>query len=354
MTRLAPPGGTSPPQSAHLGDRSVALEPLAREISRRYRAEYPDERDRYGPAGEAWCLHDNKYLLAWAIEDATEGRHFAANVTWLAGVLAARQFPLERLARDLEIAADVVAESLEGDTRGVEARLRNGAELALGWRETPEAPAPRQAQLRTAYVTALLSGEATAARRMVEKAVDGGLGVRDAYLEILQPALYQIGDLWAAGGASVAQEHLATATTEALAAQLAARLPRSADSGRRIVVSGTEGELHAVGTRFVADFLEAEGWSVLALGASTPTRDLVSFVERERPDVVALSTTLTTNLPAAEAALTQVRALPDRPLLAVGGAAYRGDEELARRCGADLFAVDAAALVDALRDRFQA
>ncbi|MGI8802265.1 MAG: hypothetical protein ACR2KV_08840 [Solirubrobacteraceae bacterium] len=34
----------------------------------------------------------------------------AAQVRWLARVLAARRFPLERLARDLEIAAQVVGE----------------------------------------------------------------------------------------------------------------------------------------------------------------------------------------------------------------------------------------------------
>jgi hypothetical protein len=32
-------------------------------------------------------------------------------VTWLAGVLGARDFPLDRLARDLEIAADVVRDA---------------------------------------------------------------------------------------------------------------------------------------------------------------------------------------------------------------------------------------------------
>ena len=354
MTRPAPPGGTAPPRSASLGDRAVSLEPLAREICRRYRSEYPDERERYGDAGEAWCLHDNQYILAWAIDDVRLGQDFAANITWLAGVLAARDFPLERLARDLELAAEVVAETLGGETGGVESLLRTGAELV---RTHPSAldgtTTPARTALQSAYVASLLAGEPAAARRMIEKAIQDGMSVRDAYLQVLQPALYEIGDLWASGRASVAQEHLATATTQALAAQLAARLPHAGDSGRRAVVTGTEGELHALGTRFVADFLEAEGWSVLELGASTPTRDLISFVRRERPDIVALSTTLTTNLAAAKTARSELRALPDPPFLAVGGGAYAGDDALARRLGADLFATDAGALAEALRDRFR-
>jgi len=88
----------------------IELAPLAREICSRYSAEYPDESDRYGRAGVEWCIHDNLYLLAWAISDAERGDvDFLVQVKWLAGVLSSREFPLERLARDLQIAAEVLA-----------------------------------------------------------------------------------------------------------------------------------------------------------------------------------------------------------------------------------------------------
>ena len=50
----------------------IDLVAMAREVCGRYRGEFPDEEERYGPAGEAWCLHDNQYLLAWAIQEARE------------------------------------------------------------------------------------------------------------------------------------------------------------------------------------------------------------------------------------------------------------------------------------------
>jgi hypothetical protein len=84
---------------------------LAHEICGRYRAEFPDESERYGHAGEAWCLHDNQYLLAWAIDDARDGSvDLVEQVLWLRDVLDHRGFPVDRLARDLEIAGAVVAE----------------------------------------------------------------------------------------------------------------------------------------------------------------------------------------------------------------------------------------------------
>ncbi len=126
---LTPPsGGSAPPATAELRDGEVIdLAPLARTISVRLRAEYPDEEERYGTAGFDWCVHDNQWLLSWAAEDVTIGEgYFARNVRWLANLLEKREYPLERLARNLEIAADVVGEESEGRS-AIASRLRAGA-----------------------------------------------------------------------------------------------------------------------------------------------------------------------------------------------------------------------------------
>jgi hypothetical protein len=107
--RPAPPSGRPPPRRAELADGTeVDLEALATEICARYRAEYPDEDERYGEAGEQWCRHDNQYLVNWAVLDTRAYVSIEEQVAWLAKVLEAREFPLDRLARDLDIAAEVV------------------------------------------------------------------------------------------------------------------------------------------------------------------------------------------------------------------------------------------------------
>jgi hypothetical protein len=106
-----PPSGHPPPAEAQLGGgRTLDLRALAEEICRRYRAEFPDEEQRYGEAGMAWCVHDNQHLLNWAVTEANGFGGFERQVEWLAGVLDARDFPLDRLTRDLVIAAAVVQE----------------------------------------------------------------------------------------------------------------------------------------------------------------------------------------------------------------------------------------------------
>src|SRR4029079_440695 len=83
---VAPPsGGTPPPATTVVRGDVIDLAPLAREISRRFMLEFPDERERYGDAALAWCVHDNQWLLGWAAEDLeVGGSHFADNVRWLA------------------------------------------------------------------------------------------------------------------------------------------------------------------------------------------------------------------------------------------------------------------------------
>jgi len=122
-----PPSGAAPPATAELdGGGRLDLRALAEEVCRRYRAEFPDERERYGDAGIAWCVHDNQHLINWAVIEARGYGGFERQLAWLAGVLEARDFPLERLARDLELAAVVLDE--EGARRPAEV-LAGGASL---------------------------------------------------------------------------------------------------------------------------------------------------------------------------------------------------------------------------------
>ena len=126
---LAPPSGQPPPERAEgPGGDSIELRPLAEEICRRYRGEFADEQERYGDAGVAWCVHDNQHILNWAFLEQRGYVDLAEQLAWLARVLAARDFPLERLARNLEIAAEVV-EAARGDGGTVAARLRESAAL---------------------------------------------------------------------------------------------------------------------------------------------------------------------------------------------------------------------------------
>jgi hypothetical protein len=112
MSLRPPRGGTPPPVLAHLGGQPIDLVALAGEICDRYHAHYTDEQERYGPAGQAWCRHDNQWLLSWAVGDVQGVTDLDEQACWLARVLHARDFPIERLAHNLRLAGTVTRERL--------------------------------------------------------------------------------------------------------------------------------------------------------------------------------------------------------------------------------------------------
>ena len=124
MTRR--PGGSPPPTTVTLQERRIELAPLLEAIADRYFAEFPGDLQRYGAVARDWELHDTAHCISWAALDTRGFASLDRNVQWLANILRSRDFPLEQLARNLELAADVCAEQLD---ETVAARLRNAATL---------------------------------------------------------------------------------------------------------------------------------------------------------------------------------------------------------------------------------
>ena len=122
MKRLERPSGTPPPAHAQLdgGDR-IDLVEAAEEVARRYFDEFPDDRERYSAEVWDWAVHDTRHILSWAVGDLNGLPMLRGQVEWLARVLAARGFPVERLVRNVELAGDVLAERLPDRRAEIEA-----------------------------------------------------------------------------------------------------------------------------------------------------------------------------------------------------------------------------------------
>ena len=208
-------------------------------------------------------------------------------------------------------------------------------------------------RLRGAYLEAVLAPNARQARGLIDEACDSGVPVARIYLDVLQPALHEVGRLWQEARIAVANEHLATQITGSVLAGLAGRLTiGSSGTGRKAIVSCSPGELHVLGGQMVADFLEADGWEVLPLGADVPADELAGLAEREQVELVALSTALPVHLLAAGTACAALRRLERPPFIVAGGQAFAGDEVRAKAVGADAYAGDPATLLRLLADRF--
>src|SRR5262245_4257611 len=63
------------------------------------------------------------------------------------------------------------------------------------------------------YLRAMLDGDRNVASSIVSELIPKRARVADIYLQVLAPAMFQIGELWCDGKVNVAQEHLATQIT---------------------------------------------------------------------------------------------------------------------------------------------
>jgi MerR family transcriptional regulator, light-induced transcriptional regulator len=201
----------------------------------------------------------------------------------------------------------------------------------------------------TAYLGAVRTGDRRRAFQVVDAARDAGLDLASIYLGVFQPALREIGCLWQNNEITVAEEHLATAITQAAMARAYERaFTWRTDTSRTLIAACADVERHEVGLRMLCDLLDLEGWHTTYLGATVPVESLAAMVRRLRPDVVALSAALSPHLPRVRAMIAAIKeALGDtQPLIIVGGRPFLDDPSLAQRLGADVTAPNA---VDAVR-----
>jgi hypothetical protein len=111
------------------GAGDLDLHALAAAVCERYYAEFADEDAVYGEAGRRWCQHDNQHLLHWAALDVAGVVCLDEQVAWLARILETRSFPLPRLARSLELGADVVRRDLGPGAEAMALRLERAAAM---------------------------------------------------------------------------------------------------------------------------------------------------------------------------------------------------------------------------------
>ena len=166
----------------------------------------------------------------------------------------------------------------------------------------------------------------------------------------LIPALDQVGDGYGAGKIFLPQllsaAQAAQAVFEVIRANLAETGGISVKKGQ-IVVATVQGDIHDIGKNIVKTVLENYGYEVIDLGRDVPPEAVVQAVRERGVRLVGLSALMTTTLPAMEETTRQLKALPEPPVVWVGGAVVT--PEYARSIGADCYAKDARQSVEIAR-----
>lgn len=143
----------------------------------------------------------------------------------------------------------------------------------------------------------------------------------DLVRRLFFPVLRQVGDAWARGEITVAQEHFASAYLQQQMGTMLLRLGGGPAEGPAAVLTGMAGEQHSLGVLGLAIELTLRGWRVAYLGPDTPLQSLLPHLINNPPKLVGIGVQHTIPPVELERYVRAVRAaLPESCRVVVGGA----------------------------------
>ena len=193
--------------------------------------------------------------------------------------------------------------------------------------------------------SAIETGKAKIIAEVVQSAIDAGEDPMEILNRGMVSAMSVIGERFSRGEAFVPEMLISARTMKKGVEVLKPHLAKDAVNSLGTAIIGTvQGDMHDIGKNLVAMMIESAGFEVVDLEVDVPLERFVEAIAAH-PNVriVALSTLLTTTMPAMKQIVAGLNALENRDSfrIMVGGAPIT--EEFTRQIGADGYSPDAAA-----------
>ena len=200
-----------------------------------------------------------------------------------------------------------------------------------GRRKRGAARSATQAQL----MDRLVAGDEPGSWAVINAALTSGMRAREVHLDLVAGALRTIGERWASGELSVADEHRASTVASRIIGRLG---PLFAQRGRKrgtLLVGTASGDPHVLPSAILADVLRGARFEVIDLGANTPSESFAQSASRpDRLVAVLVGATTRGREKAIARSVDAIRAARPQTIILAGGAAVT-DESAASRLGAD-------------------
>ncbi|MEN9644896.1 MAG: hypothetical protein RL238_1565 [Actinomycetota bacterium] len=189
--------------------------------------------------------------------------------------------------------------------------------------DQPKRRAPWAARLEAR----LVAGDSSGAWGVIEAALSAGADLDEIYLDVITPAMRNIGARWESGELDISVEHRATGIAQRLIGRLGPRFARRGRARGHVLLGGPSGERHSLPVAMLADLLRGEGWEVSDLGADMPTESFVAAATSV-PVLAAIGISVSSVEGAAAAAelCSALRAAVPGVAIVLGGAAVHGRE----------------------------
>lgn len=197
---------------------------------------------------------------------------------------------------------------------------------------------------------AVIEGDEERTVALVREALEQNVNPAEIVASGLQAGMITVGDKFSSGEFFIPDMLFAA---RAVTRALDVLRPRLSDSDTitmgRVVIGTVAGDIHDIGKNLVGMFLEGVGFEVLDLGTDVSAERFVAAVKEYRPDILGMSSLLTTTMSSMEATIQTLESAGSRHQVKViiGGAPVT--QHFADRIGADGYGADGGAAIKLCR-----
>jgi len=211
-----------------------------------------------------------------------------------------------------------------------------------------------KSQLLEKLAAVVVEGTEEEARALAQTAVSDKIDPLEAIEQGLSKGMQVIGGRFESGEAYLPELLMAAASFNAAMAvlkpEIEAQKKQIVKMGK-VLIGTVKGDVHTIGKDIVASVLDTSGFDVVDMGVDNPSLNIIQQAEKIQADVIALSSVMTTTMPAQKEVIDTLKemGIREKYVVIIGGGPV--NQEWADRIGADGYgksAIDAVALVKSL------
>jgi 5-methyltetrahydrofolate--homocysteine methyltransferase len=195
--------------------------------------------------------------------------------------------------------------------------------------------------------SAVITGDADKVKELTQRALDEKIGLEDIINDGLIAGMNVIGIRFKNNEIFI-PEVMISAHAMHTGMEILKPLFSASDIEPKglVLIATVKGDVHDIGKNLVAMMFEGAGFKVIDRGIDIDAEKIVKSVREHDPDIVALSTLLTTTMDNMRQVIERLNdeGLRDSVKIMIGGAAV--NQEFADEIGADGYAKDASLAVD--------
>ncbi|MCI5865407.1 cobalamin B12-binding domain-containing protein [Cloacibacillus porcorum] len=203
-------------------------------------------------------------------------------------------------------------------------------------------------EMLSKIIAALMDQDRTETNALVDKALENGVTPMEVLNEGLAAGLQELGVLFAEEEVFLPELLLAAEITTDIMKRLQDKFETEdtkIEKRGTVLLATVEGDVHDIGKSLVGMIMNASGYNIIDAGKDVPNKKMIELVKEHKPDIVGLSSLLSTTMPAQQEFIEMAKeaGIRDQIKVIVGGAPVSRD--WANKIGADGYAEDASGTV---------